>query len=339
MQQQVPAISHRGQAFKAIFQETATNLRQLLQLPDNYHIVFVASATEIWERLIQNCVEAHSHHLVNGSFSKRFYEIAGQLGRNATKTEVEAGTCVNPQTVEAGNAELIAITQNETSTGAAQPLADIAAIRKQYPEALIAVDVVSSIPHIELDYSLIDSAYFSVQKCFGLPAGLGVWLVNDRCVQKAEALLAKGLSIGSYHNLPGLVSKAAAYQTPETPNVLGIYLLGKVAGDMLNKGLDMIRRETKYKAALLYGLLERQPGLSPFVRDKTCRSETVIVGDVAAGSEPLINHLKQKSIVIGSGYGPFKHQHIRVANFPTTSKEQIEMLSDLIDAYQAASVK
>ena len=46
------------------------------------------------------------------------------------------------------------------------------------------------------------------------------------------------------------------------------------------------------------------------------------------GNNGLIEYLKSKQLIIGSGYGDFKDQHIRIANFPAHSKESIEMLVD-----------
>src|SRR5512147_2494013 len=77
----IPSISHRSKAFESIFQNTTSGLRQLLGVPENHCIVFTGSATEVWERSIQNLVENKSFHLVNGAFSSRYYEIARQLGK------------------------------------------------------------------------------------------------------------------------------------------------------------------------------------------------------------------------------------------------------------------
>ena len=264
--EQIPSISHRSGQFQSIFQEAEENLRTLLSIPDNYHIFFTGSANEIWERIIENLVAQHSYHYVNGAFSERFYHIAQELGRSAVAQTAEEGNCAAVDADQIpSETELIAFTQNETSTGAAQPLEDIYKIRKAHPDKLIAVDAVSTLPYLALDYAQVDTVYFSVQKGFGLPAGLGVWLVNDRCIAKAESL-AKQQSIGSYHSIPSLLSKAEKKQTPETPNVLGIYLLAKVAGDMLMKGIDVIRNETKFKAGMMYQMLAEHPNFAPFVQ-------------------------------------------------------------------------
>ena len=331
--EQIPSISHRSQQFEAIYYEAVANLRALLDIPDSFHILFTGSATEIWERLIENCVAEQSYHYVNGAFSQRFYETAALLNRSPLLQEASEGSCAPPLPDNIPDTvELIAFTQNETSTGAAQPLEDIYAIRRAHPDKLIAVDAVSSLPYPAIDYTQVDSVFFSVQKGFGLPAGLGVWIVNDRCVEKAQQLMQQGRSIGTYHSLPSLVSKAQKNQTPETPNVLNIYLLAKVAGDMLAKGVEQIRRETEYKASLLYHTLEEHPLFVPFVEEKRYRSKTVIVAETSIPSTDIISALKQTHKIVGSGYGNYKKQHVRIANFPTHSKEQIEALSDKINA-------
>ena len=329
----VPSISHRSKIFEGIYKEAVQNLRDLLNLPDNYHVFFTGSATEIWERILENCVEDQSFHYVNGSFSKRFYEIALELKKNATQQKAEDGSCaIIDNNLIPDSTELIAFTQNETSTGAAQPLSDIYTVREAHPDKLIAVDAVSSLPYIDIDYDKVDTVFFSVQKGFGLPAGLGVWLVNDRCIAKAEQLAAKGRNIGSYHSLPSLLSKGEKNQTPETPNVLGIYLLAKVAGDMLKKGIERIRQETDYKAAVLYNLIERHPRFSPFVKEAGYRSRTVIVVETKNPSSETIHKLLERNLVVGGGYGVYKNEHLRIANFPTHSREKVEMLADYLQA-------
>lgn len=333
LNEHIPSISHRSKTFEGIYKEAVQNLKDLLELPDNYHVFFTGSATEIWERILENCVESQSYHYVNGSFSKRFYETAQLLKKAPLQQKAADGSCVVVNTSDIPDTtELIAFTQNETSTGAAQPLSDIYAVREAFPAKLIAVDAVSTLPYIDIDYRKVDTVFFSVQKGFGLPAGLGVWLVNDRCLEKADQLAAKGFNIGTYHSLPSLLAKAQKNQTPETPNVLCIYLLAKVAGDMLKKGMGRIRQEMDYKAAVLYNLIEQHARFSAFVKESKYRSSTVIVAETETPSSEIIQKLLERNLVIGSGYGTYKNQHIRIANFPTHSREKVEMLADYLQA-------
>jgi phosphoserine aminotransferase len=324
----IPSLSHRSQAFEKIFRQTTDGIRELLSLPPGYQLLFTSSATEIWERVIQNLVEERSFHLVNGSFSKRFFEIAGKLGKKPGKLEASAGEGFDTLGSVPDGTELIAVTQNETSTGVSLPLDFIYDLRDKYRDSLIAVDAVSSLPYPDFDYSKLDSVFFSVQKGFGLPAGLGVWMVNDRCLAKAENLLARGICIGSYHSLPTLHGFALKNQTPETPNVLSIYLLGMVVRDMIRRGISNVRRETEYKAALLYHTLDRHDSFSAFVKNKAHRSRTVVVANTGDRTEALTRKLIEKGIQPGDGYGAFKKSQLRFANFPTHSKEQFELLVD-----------
>lgn len=328
----IPSISHRSKSFEKIFQQACENLRSLLEIPQGFEIFFTASATETWERVIQNLVEYKSTHLVNGAFSKRFFETAVQLNKKPDQILVDDGHGFPNDISIATGTELIAITHNETSTGVSIPLPSIEKISSAHPDALIVVDAVSSLPYPAFDFNKIDSLFFSVQKGFGLPAGLGVWLVNQRCLEKAETLLSRGHSIGTYHSLKTLHAFACKNQTPETPNVLAIYLLARVTHDMLRRGIINIRRETDYKAALLYQLLSSHSLMKPFVKEKTFQSKTVIVADCGDNVAKVLRSLDRKGIVPGEGYGKFKASHLRFANFPTHSKEQFELLVDTLEA-------
>jgi len=324
----IGSISHRSQQFKDIYAHAENGLRQLLQLPTNYEILFLSSANEIWERAIQNNVAHESFHLVNGSFSKRFYQIAQELGKKATKFEVPFGESFVPEEIVIPEtAELVALVQNETSSGACLPVPEINKFRaKTNPDALIFVDAVSSMPHPAFDYNLVDSVYFSVQKGFGLPAGLGVWLLNERCIAKAEALQAQGLSIGSYHSIPSLLSKAKTHQNPETPNVLNIYLLGHIAEEMNKKGVAEIRKETEAKAKLIYDYLAKSRNFEMAVLQPEHCSVTTIVANTQLPASEVIKKLAPFDMVVGSGYGNNKETQIRIANFPTHSVNQVQAL-------------
>lgn len=326
----VPSISHRSKEFESFYAEAVNGLKELFQIPDGFYIVFTASATEIWERSIQSVVISESLHLVNGAFSKKYFETAQQLGRNPVKVEVKDGVGFKDVVLPSSKPELVALTHNETSTGVSLSLDFIHSFRDRYPDAIIAVDAVSSLPYPKFDFNKIDMLFFSVQKGFGLPAGLGVWIVNEKCLAKADNLLSKGHSVGSYHSLPSLVGMTLKNQTPETPNVLGIYLLAKVTGDFNQRSLKIIRQETDYKAALLYHTLEASSIAKPFVVDKDIRSQTVIVAETGERTKAITEALQAKGLYPGDGYGKAKATQLRFANFPTHSKEQYEYLVDTL---------
>ena len=329
----IASISHRGSEFEGIYKQVDSNLRNLLNLPDNYKILFTTSATEVWNLTTESLVTEKSAHIVNGAFSEKFYRVVNNSDKAALLIQSEWGEFPEIDYKLIKQADHIAITHNETSTGVSTPLDTIYKIREANPEAIISIDAVSSLPYLAIDYTKIDALYASVQKCFGLPAGLGMWLVNDRCINKAEKVNKKITGLKSHHNLLALVKQAEKFQTVSTPNVLSIYLLAQVTSDMLNRGINLIRSEMKYKSAIFYKMIENHSKLHAFVRDKSLRSDTIIVLNTNEHTDDLITFLERKKLIIGTGYGKMKNTQTRIANFPTHSKEQFEMLSDLLETW------
>lgn len=242
----VMAISHRGKKFTDIYRRTDVALRALMDVPDGWQMMFLGSATEAMERLVQGVVADKSYHFVNGAFSKKWWEISGQLGKSASARAVVAGQGFEELGLEvAAGADLVCVTVNETSTGAVWPAAALAGLSTGPDGPLMAVDVVSAAPLVPVPWDQADAAFFSVQKAFGLPAGLGVLMLGPRALARSEALADSGMQTGSYHRLTELAKGAAKFQTPATPNVLGIYLLGRVAEDMLARGIGELRAENR----------------------------------------------------------------------------------------------
>lgn len=320
------SISHRSQAYKDVHENTVNQLRTLINLPDDFHVFFLGSASEAWERIFLNLVGSSSFHFVNGAFSKKFFQYGEALKKQVNKIDAPMGEGFDLDNISIPDVEMIAVTQNETSSGVYFPLQDIYEIRKAHQEAILAIDMVSIVPYPDLDFNQIDTGLFSVQKCFGLPAGLGVWLVNDRCIEKAKSLASSGNSLGAHHGIPELYKKGVAHQTPSTPNVLGIYLLGKVCEAMNAKGIDTIREETDTKAEMLYNAISEINYLDFGVTKEAHRSNTVIVANSEKTASEINESLKSQNMVIGSGYGDKKASQIRIANFPAFSVEDVGLL-------------
>lgn len=328
MDEQLGSISHRSQRFRDIYKHTDEQLRALMNIPASHGIFFVGSASEVWERVLLNCVEHESFHLVNGSFSRKFYDYAQGLHKFAHIQEKPFGEGFDAAEVEVPEyAELVCMTHNETSSGVQMRPVEMHKLKRKYPKKLFCVDIVSSAPYPDLDFSLIDSAFFSVQKAFGMPAGLGVWIAGETCLNKAERLQKyDSMTIGAHHNLPTLWKNYQTFETPATPNVLAIYLLGKIAEDLNRIGIDNVRKQTEEKARMLYRFVENDDRYAPFVQQERHRSQTVVVATTKAPAKDVIAKGKEAGMVIGSGYGKFKDSQIRIANFPAVSVEQTEKL-------------
>tara|TARA_B100000287_G_scaffold435620_1_gene505001 strand:- start:2487 stop:3548 length:1062 start_codon:yes stop_codon:yes gene_type:complete len=317
------SISHRSNEFKKIYTKCESRLKDFLEIPEGYHIAFLSSTNEIWERIIQSLIYKESGHCINGSFSRKFYDFALLNNINATEYKYENDQ-YNVEEISKSH-ELLAITLNETSKGIMCDSDTISKIRSKV-DSLIALDCVSGIPCLPFNIKDVDTFYFSVQKCFGLPSGLGVWVYNDKCLDKHNKIKENKIT-GTYHSLNKLYKMGLNKQTPETPNVLGIYVFSKVLKDMMNIGIENIIRDTNYKSTLLYNTINNHPDLSPHIKNKKIQSKTVIVADTSKDGDYYINELRKKRKIIGKGYGSSTNQ-IRIANFPTHSKEVFESLCD-----------
>ncbi|RYC68754.1 MULTISPECIES: aminotransferase class V-fold PLP-dependent enzyme [Spirosoma] len=328
LDEQIGSISHRSRRFQDIYRHTDEQLRLLLNIPATHRIFFTGSASEVWERILLNCVEHESFHAVNGSFSRKFYDYAQSLHKFAHLFEKPFGQGFDAADIDVPEyAEVVCLTHNETSSGVQMKPADMHKLKRKYPKKLFCVDMVSSAPYPDLDFGLIDSAFFSVQKAFGMPAGLGVWIASEACLEKAERLQQyDSLTIGAHHTLPTLWKNAQTFETPATPNVLFIYILGKLAEDFNQIGIANIRRQTEEKAKAIYKFLEGSEAFEPFVKEERHRSQTVIVANTRRSSADVIASARMANMVVGSGYGKLKDSQIRIANFPATSAEQVEQL-------------
>lgn len=341
---EIMSLHHRSEEFQNLYKETARELRILFEIPESFHIFFTGSSLENMERVIENTVEKKSLHIVTGAFGKKFFQIAKELGKEPISAVIEpplrpgfVGQADSRKPIDSievsDDVELLALTQNETSMGVVVPMDEIASLKKKYPHLLVALDIVSSGPYLPVDYSVVDIAFLSVQKLLGLPAGMGILIVNDKAIQKAKQLQDKGVSIGSVHNFVTLAKAEEKYFTNETPNVLGLYLLSQVLKDMNKVGLETLRKQTKEKAQKIYEYFENHSVFSPFVRDTSLRSDTTIVIDVKGKSEELLSFAKKKGFAIGEGYGEYAKEHIRIGNFPAHTMGNVEHLLSVIDAF------
>jgi phosphoserine aminotransferase len=327
LREKVFSISHRSEDFVNICIDTKTELKKLLDIPDDFYIFYMGSATECMERVIQNVVEKKSFHFINGYFAERFYNIAIQLKKKSYIKKIKYGEGFNfNKIVIPKETELICFTQNETSTGVAIDMNDIYRVKENNPDKMIAVDVVTSVPYVKIDFSKIDCAFFSVQKGFGLPPGLGVIIIRKSCIEKTRMLKEKNINIGSFHNFINLAANAEKNQTAVTPNISGIYLLGKVCKLMNEKGIENIRNDTDIKASYIYDFFEKHKFVSIFVENKKIRSKTTIVLDVYFDSDLIVDKMKKKGYVISKGYGNYKDKQIRIANFPMHKIDDVKRL-------------
>lgn len=313
----IMSINHRSEDFMNLMEETKNVLRDKLLIPADYEIVFTSSATECWEIIAQSLTEKASQHFFNGSFGEKWASYAGEL-TNTTLTHFGINE-VLPTGDIARDVDVLCVTQNETSNATQIARSSLKMLRDENEGKLIAVDATSSMGGVVLDFKLADVWFASVQKCFGLPAGMGIMLLSPMAVQKAE-------KIGEnrhYNSMLRLLENARKNQTSFTPNVLNIYLLNKT--QQANKGIAYIHSRLKKRLENYQELFNDHERVNFLITKEKVRSHTVLAletNDLNA----VKNGAKDRGIVLGSGYGPWKKSTFRIANFPAIKSKEVEKL-------------
>lgn len=322
----IVSINHRSEAFMELYRTTIQLFKAKFFLPDQYALYFVSSATECWEIIAQSLTERLSIHLFNGAFGQKWHGYASQLvSTKAWPFDVQHVL----QPSKYSDADVICITQNETSNGTQVKAGIIQRIRQLNPDALIAVDATSSMGGIQLNWSDADIWFASVQKCFGLPAGLGILICSPAAIRKAEFINERE----HYNSLLLLEEMRQRNQTSYTPNVLGIYLLMRVLQDMK----DIVRIEKTIRGR--YRKWERffdekSPNLNFLIQNKKVRSYTVLtIATQPEILEELKNKARESGFMLGEGYGAWKQNTFRIANFPALKRSEIARLMDFLYLY------
>jgi len=324
------SANHRSEAFMQMLQNTISLLKTKLDVPGDYEVYFVSSATECWEIIAQSLISASSTHIYNGAFGEKWIDYTHKItsGTNSHFFNPEEIPDLNKLHFQEN--EVICVTHSETSNGTFIPSSFLSALRSR-TESLIAVDATSSMAGVVLPWETADIWYASVQKCFGLPAGLGVMIVSPRAIHRAEEIGENG----HYNSLLFIRDNFLKFQTPYTPNTLGIYLIGKVMKQV--EHIDIISENIKQRAKNWYAFLAEN-GYELLVNNEAVRSDTVIaVFAEKARIAVLKKAAKQEGITLGNGYGKDKETSFRIANFPAISDEEIAVLEGFL--IRAASDK
>lgn len=338
IKKEIHSLSHRSLEFANLYKTLAKNIKKLFNASQNSQIVFLGSATEFMERSIQNLSTHTTLHFVSGAFGNRCYELAKSAGRNAVEVRNRIGGTFSlediPENQKNIDPEVIFFVHNETSSGLKVPKKFMEFVMEKFPNAIYVCDVVSSAPVCDIPIKKLDLTYFSVQKGFGLPAGLGVGILSQKLIDRAKELENKvGENIKSrniFHSFVQMSEDGKNGKTKETPNVLLIFLLNKVIENYLKMGVKKIKQDTAQKAKTILDALNKINFLKINNIDKNWQSETTIVAHTPNGSKSIVEKLKKLGFLIASGYGREKEQKIRIANFPQHKVADVKKLVKII---------
>jgi len=316
------SMNHRSEEFMTLCEKTVTLLKDRLSIPASYRIFFLSSATECWEVIAQSVVAAGSHHIYNGAFGEKWFEYTKKIRPEANRHAFDREEAPDPARYVFDNGDVICVTQNETSNGTQVPNEIIAQIKSNNPRHLVAVDATSSMAGIFLDFAAADIWFASVQKCFGLPAGLSLMICSPTALEKVKA---RG-EADHYNSMTLLDSMMDKWQTPCTPNVLAIYLLMRVMKDA--DPIEIVEAQLRNRFREWSKLLRVSKGLQPLIKNETVRSTTVLSVEMQGNGDmaTLKNKARQAGFLLGEGYGDLKKSSFRIANFPALRRKEVQKL-------------
>ncbi|MBK6263644.1 aminotransferase class V-fold PLP-dependent enzyme [Marivirga sp. S37H4] len=312
-------MNHRSEAFMELYASTKNLLKEKLNIPEDYEIVLVSSATECWEIISQSFVEKASVHLFNGAFGEKWFDYAKKIHSASSAVCFEAHEL--PVMQEMPKAELLALTHNETSNGTALPDSFQVQLRKEFSHSLIAYDATSSMAGYNLQWKNGDIWFASVQKCFGLPPGLAIMVVSPEAVDRAAFIKDDRY----YNSFNYILGNARKNQTHHTPNISNIYLLKSTLrqrADIENIHQDLMERKLHF-----FEEMKQFPQLQNYILSSDQQSDTVFC---LRAEEPAIvklkNATKENGILLGNGYGSLKNTTFRIANFPALLQADFDRL-------------
>jgi aspartate aminotransferase-like enzyme len=332
-----PMMPHRSKDFEALFKRTEEKAKKVFY---TQYRVFQGthSGSGMQEAGMRNFVQDTVLCCVNGAFAERWYEVAVSNGKQADRLEVEWGMAVTPErlaeALKKKHYEAVAIIHNETSTGAENPVKDLAAVTHDIsPDTLVMVDAVSSLGGtlIDMDGWGIDYLLTSSQKCFALPPGLSLASANDRAMKKAESVTNRGW----YFDLLRMEKHRLKDSTPMTPVMPLIYALDVGLDRMLAEGLEnrFARHAAMAKRTQSWAI---EHGMNPMSPDPY-RSKTVSTIQNSRGWDisALNKFLLQRGMRIANGYGVWKDKTFRIAHMGEIQMSDVEALLMAFEEFMA----
>jgi len=322
------SLNHRSPEFEDLSRETISLLKEKLNVPGNYTLVFASSATECWEVIAQSLVTGESIHLYNGAFGEKWFDYTHRLHDGARAVPFERDALLDPEKLIFKTGEVICLTQNETSNGTQVSNAIIGSVKRNNPNHLIAVDATSSMAGVRLNFTSADVWFASVQKCFGLPAGLALMIVSPKGIGRVRQIN----EARHYNSLSYMTQMMAKWQTPCTPNVLGIYLLMRTF--RARRHIGEVHKEIKHRADDWHRLLQGSKTLQPLVDNPDVRSQTVVAVKADANHlEGIKKEAYKEGFLLGEGYGVLRKDTFRIANFPALKKAEVSRLMKFLSRF------
>ena len=288
-------MSHRSSVFQQIIDEAEADLRELMNIPSEYRVLFLQGGASLQFAMIpMNLMKNRvADYIVTGQWAKKAYQEAQKFGTvhkiasSEDKTFSYIPDCsdlpVSP------DADYVYICENNTIYGTKY---------KELPNTkgkLLVSDVSSCFLSEPVDVSKYGIIYGGVQKNIG-PAGMVIAIIREDLI--TEDVLPGTPTMMKYK------THADAGSMYNTPNCWSIYMCGKVFRWLKRMGgLSVMKEKNEEKAKILYDYLDSSRLFHGTVvpKDRSLMNVPFVTGDKeldakfvkeakAAGLENLKGH-------------------------------------------------
>ena len=265
----VMEISHRSKTFDAILQEAKENLKKLLDIPDNYAILFLQGGASLQFSMVPlNLMppKNKADYISTGSWSKKAIKEAKRVGSvniAATTEETEDDKKYFKRIPKQSEIKLdpdaayVHFTSNNTIFGTqfhTEP---------EVGTVPLVCDASSDILYKKIDVTKYGMLYAGAQKNIG-PSGVTLIIMRKDLLERSQDSLHTMLNYKTHVDNDSMFN---------TPNTWGIYIINLVGRYLLkNGGLDKMYEINKKKAQSLYDCIDQSNGYYRGHAEKDSRS-------------------------------------------------------------------
>lgn len=265
----VMEISHRGPEFMGILATAEANFRQLLDIPENYKVLFLqGGASQQFGQVPMNLLGGRSaDYVITGSWSKKAFKEAGRVGnvRIAASTEIPGAFAEGFVRLPGADelqldpeAAYVHLCTNETIYGV--EVHDDRGLPEGVP---LVADMSSHILSRPVDISRYGLIYAGAQKNIG-PSGLVLMIVREDLLGQASTAMP---SVMDYRVMADNDSML------NTPPTFSIYVAGLVFEWLKARGgVAAMQKVNQEKSRLVYEAIDGSGGFYKNPVHADCRS-------------------------------------------------------------------
>ena len=315
--QSVMEMSHRSKEYKKIIEDAEANLRELMNIPDNYKVLFLQGGGTLQFamvplNLLRNTKKAD--YVVTGTWAKKAYKEACKFGdiRVIASSEDNKFTWVPKIKKEEirSDADYVYSTTNNTIYGTKYNYVP------ETGDIPLVADMSSNIMSEVVDVTKFGMIWAGAQKNVG-PAGVSIVIVREDLIGHADE------KVPTYLDYQIHADNGSMYNTPPC---FSIYVAGEVFKYLKSiGGVEEMERRNREKAAMLYDYIDASSLFScPVAKEDRSLMNVVFVTGDADLDKKFIAEAKENGMVNLAGHRSIGGMRASIYN--AMPKEGVEAL-------------